>query len=82
MDGNRSTSGKFILPYFYELRCSFSPVTGFPLRSNKAFRGKAVVIYREPLITQQMGESAHKNGHDALAGVHMLHGNLNQVLGL
>jgi hypothetical protein len=43
--------------YFTSLRRSFAPIAGFPLLSNKAFRGEAVVFYLKLMITQQMGDS-------------------------
>ena len=36
---------------------SYAPIAGFPLRSNKALKGEAIVCYCESLITQQMKAS-------------------------
>ena len=47
-----------LLPEFCtSRRLSYAPMAGFPLLSNKAFKGEVIVYYYEPLITQQMKAS-------------------------
>ena len=53
-----------------------SPATGFPLRSNKAFKGEAVVAYRNPLairrrlsLKQAMAGQAQKMGRHRLSAL-------------
>jgi hypothetical protein len=55
-------TGCYYLESCTSRRLSSAPIAGFPLRSNKALKGEAIVCYCEPLITQQMKASGSPFG--------------------